>query len=260
MELRRGKDRFCHEGSVASRRPAARILAAAVIAASLSFSACGRGYYAREPESVIYNENNRTELSAEQLGFARGATMPEEAAQMMRSRGLTHVVENTNVSGASGSVGALIADYQAVLHIFRNRRYEQSIRLDMTPGELPYGYALRVADTGDGRKVIMALIRDAAGTGNARMALVPYAEGRAGEPVYVDMGAMVRRHEGMQFPLFVGYDLVQGVTFIARDRNGIPWENGYLLTWDGTGLRSSPVPFDTLMGCDCVRGWAEGRQ
>jgi hypothetical protein len=130
---------------------------------------------------------------------------------------------------------------------------------------LPQRYALRVAER-RGEKIIMALVRDAAGIEPAMMVFVPYSSndtggnGTPGRPAYINISDLERRHNGMQDPLFVGYDLQAGITFIARDSEGVPWENGYLISWDGRSLGKTPVPFSELVMCDCVRSWAEGQE
>lgn len=241
---------------------AARGIAASSLLNSLG---CGPGLYTREPEHVIYLENNHARLSAAELGFREGETDPDEAADIMRQRGLTHVVLDTNTSINARinrySVSALTADYQHNLHIFRNRKYEQTVDLEIPTAERPHRYALRVTDY-QGKKMVLALIRDAItdvrgfGVEPPRMALIPYEEGAVGEIMYSQLRSLERRNGGLQYPLFVGYDLDAGITFIARDKRGRPWEDGYIVTWDGERLRGRPVGFLELMQCDCVGQWA----
>jgi hypothetical protein len=237
----------------------------AALALSAAPAGCARSFYAVAPERATDLGNEFDTLTPEQLGFVRGGTTLDDAIRTMGGRGMTHVTENTNASSNSAVVSVVGADFQYILHIFRNRRYEQSIRLDLGTAELPQRYALRVAER-MGEKIIMALVRDAAGIEPAMMVFIPYSSnstgsnGTLGRPVYVNMSDLERRHNGMQDPLFVGYDLQAGITFIARDREGVPWETGYLLSWDGRNLGKAPVPFSDLMMCDCVRSWAERQE
>jgi hypothetical protein len=221
--------------------------------------ACTRTYYARTPERAVELGNSYDSLSAAQLGFTSGETSLEDAVSRMQRQGLTHIAQNINVSADGGTLSVLTADFQHSIHIFRNRRYEQSVRLAITLGELPQRYELRVADYSGG-KVIMALVRDAVEVEPPRLALIPYSNGVAGTVSYVNLREMERNNGGMQNPIFVGYDLNMGITFMARDRNGVPWENGYIISWDGSRLSEQPVPFMQLMKCDCIRDWAEARQ
>lgn len=239
--------------------------AGVVFASSLllteSNQGCTRELFARAPETVVYLENNHTNLSAQDLGFRQGETTPEEAAGIMRNRGLTHVVLDTNTHLNDGNLSALSADYQHSIHLFRDGRYDQGVELDIARGEQPHRYALRVADYGN-KKMIMVLIRDALmdldgfGMEAPRLALVPYKDGVVGEVKYSQLRELERQQGGMQYPLFVGYDLDGGITFIARDTRGLPWDEGYIITWDGGRLRGRPVAFFELMQCDCVGEWA----
>jgi len=237
---------------------AAAFALAGAASLGLAGSGCARNFYSRPPERATELGNAFDTLSAEQLGFVRGRTRLEDAMAQMRRRGMTHVVENTNASAAGGAVSALSADFQYLLHIFRNRTYEQSVRLDFGNAELPQRYLLRVADYG-AQKMIMALARDAAGFEPPMLMIAPYANGTVGRISAVNLSDLELAHNGMQDPIFVGYDLRgDGITFIARDRTGTPWENGYIISWDGRTLRKTPVPFSQLIMCDCIRGWAEG--
>ena len=216
---------------------------------------CNRRYYARNPESVVFNENNRRNLSAQELGFVRGQTTPIDAEYEMGRRGLTHIAKDTNVTGNT-RIDALAADYQHSVHIFLNGKYETSVELDIERGEYPHRYALRVANVpGDGF-MVMALMRDAVGIEPTRLAVAPFADGTAGEVFYVDFSGLERENNGLERPLFVGYDLGLGITFIARDRDGVPWENGYIIRWENRRMTKRPVPFTDLMKCSCVSDWA----
>ncbi|MFH0884552.1 MAG: hypothetical protein V1861_02485 [Candidatus Micrarchaeota archaeon] len=235
-----------------------RFFLAGVAALALAGSGCTQAFYSRPPERVTQLGNAFDTLSAEQLGFVRGQTSLEDAMGIMRSQGMTHVVENTNVAMGGATISVLSADFQYLLHIFRNRTYEQSIRLGFRNAELPQRYLLRVADYG-GQKAIVALARDAAGFEPPMLIIVPYANGTVGSVSSVSLSELEQRHNGMQSPIFVGYDLRgDGITFIARDRTGTPWENGYIISWDGSTLRKRPVPFSELIMCDCIRDWAQG--
>jgi hypothetical protein len=220
--------------------------------------ACPRSYYSIPPERATELGNMFDTLSPEQLGFVRDWTNLDDAIQILRERGMTHVAENTNAPEGGRGISALTADFQHLIHIFRGRRYEQSIRLDLPAGELPMRYLLRVADY-DGGLAIVALARDAAGFEPARLAIIPYSTMGAGEVSFADLSDLERRHNGMQDPIFVGYSLQDGITFIARDNEGVPWNYGYIISWDGSALRKRPVAFSELMMCDCIRGWAEGQ-
>jgi hypothetical protein len=242
----------------APRKPWGRLFLAGAAALAIAGAGCARTYYSRPPERATALGNTFDTLSPAQLGFVQGQTRLEDAMGMMRSRGMTHVTENTNAAMRGTVVSVLSADFQYFLHIFRNRTYEQSVRLDFRNAELPQRYLLRVADYGE-QKAIVALARDAAGFEPPVLFIVPYANGTAGRVSTVSLSDLEREHNGMQYPIFVGYDLRgDGLTFIARDRAGTPWENGYIISWDGSALRKRPVPFSQLIMCDCIRGWAEG--
>jgi len=231
--------------------------------AVLAEPGCTRDFYGRAPETVVYVDNNHANLSATELGFRQGETTQEEAVRTMEGKGLTHVVEDINVpiGGEGETVSAVMADFQHSVHIFLDRRYDESVELDIERGEMPHRYTLRVADYEDG-KIILVLIRDAIrdlegySIEPIRLALVPYSNGETGEPSYSDLSSLEREREGLQYPLFVGYDLEGGVTFIARDKKGMPWEQGYIISFDGSRLHWQPVSFIELMQCDCVGDWA----
>jgi hypothetical protein len=229
-------------------------------AALLLAAAAGcRGLYSREPESVVFNQNNRANLSAQELGFVRGQTTLLDAEYGMEQRELTHIAKDTNVTGDK-RIDALTADYQHSVHIFVDGKYERSLELEIARGEFPHRYALRVANIpGDGF-LVMVLIRDAIEIEPTRLFMVPYSGGEFEEPLRADLTELENRHNGLERPLFVGYDLGFGITFIARDRDGIPWENGYIIKWEDGRITKRPVPFLELMQCSCVSDWAEGNE
>jgi hypothetical protein len=237
------------------RREFLRIGATLLLAAA---AGC-RGFYSCPTESVVFNQNNRRNLSAQELGFVRGETSYPDAEYEMERRGLTHIAKDTNVTG-DARISALTADYQHYVHIFVDGKYETSLELEIAQGEYPHRYALRVANIpGDGF-LVMALIRDAIGIEPTRLFMVPYSNGEFGEPLRADLTGLENEHNGLQRPLFVGYDLGEGITFIARDREGVPWENGYILRWENGQITKRPVPFLELMQCSCVSDWAEGNE
>ena len=214
-----------------------------------------RGLYSSAPENVVFNQNNRRNLSAQELGFVRGETSYLEAEYEMERQGLTHIAKDTNVTGST-RIDALTADYQHSVHIFVDGKYETSVELGIVRGEYPHRYALRVANIpGDGF-MIMALIRDAIGVEATRFRMIRFENGAVGESTTVDLSEIEQENNGLERPLFVGYDLGLGITFIARDREGVPWENGYIISWENGRMVRRPVPFIELMQCSCVSDWA----
>lgn len=185
----------------------------------------------------------------------RGQTTYVDAEYEMEARGLTHIAKDANVTGDT-RIDVLTADYQHSLHIFVDGKYETSVELGIAQGEYPHRYALRVANIPEDGFLIMALIRDAIGVEPTRLFMVPYSNGEFGEPRTEDLSRLERENNGLQRPLFVGYDLGFGITFIARDRDGVPWENGYIIKWEDGRITRSPVPFSKLMECSCVSDWA----
>lgn len=227
------------------------------LVASLAFSTIAgcRGLYSRPTESVVFNQNNRVNLSAQELGFVRGETTLLDAEYGMGRRGLTHIAKDTNVTGDK-RIDALTADFQHSVHIFVDGKYERSLELEIAQGEFPHRYALRVANIpGDGF-LVMVLIRDAIEVEPTRLFMAPYSNGEFGEPLRADLTELENEHNGLERPLFVGYDLGFGITFIARDREGVPWENGYIIKWEGGRITKRPVSFMELMQCSCVSDWA----
>lgn len=251
-------------GKEAQNRPAhapkrknlfwARVVLVASLALS-TIAGCSRRYYSREPEAVIFNDANRRDLSAQELGLVRGQTKILDAEYAMERRGLTHIAKDTNITGDT-RIEALTADYQHSVHVFVNGKYEASLDLGIEVGEYPHRYAVRVANIpGDGFMVI-ALIRDAVGIEPTRLVMVPYSGGEFGEPHREDLTGLERENGGLERSLFVGYDLGEGITFIARDSNGIPWENGYIIKWEDGRITKGAIPFAELMQCSCVSDWA----
>jgi len=229
-----------------------------VLVASLAFSTiagCSRQYYSREPEIVVFNASNRRSLSAQELGFVRGQTSYLDAEYEMERRGLTHIAKDTNITGNT-RIDVFTADYQHSVHIFVGGKYETSVELEIAQGEYPHRYALRVANIpGDGF-LIMALIRDAIGIEPTRIQMIRFENGTIGESITADLSALAQENNGLERPLFVGYDLGLGITFIARDREGVPWENGYIIKWENGRITKRAVPFSELMQCSCVSDWA----
>ncbi|MCX6768839.1 MAG: hypothetical protein NTY83_03315 [Candidatus Micrarchaeota archaeon] len=230
------------------------------LAASLALSplaGCSRSFYSRAPESVVFNQNNRINLSARELGFVRGQTTPTDAEYEMERRGLTHIAKDTNVTGST-RIDVLTADYQHSVHIFVGGKYETGVELDIERGEYPHRYVLRVANIpGDGF-LIMVLIRDAIEIEPTRIEMIRFENGTIGERITADLSGLENEHNGLERPLFVGYDLWLGIKYNARDREGVPWENGYIVKWENGGMVIRPVPFIELMQCSCVSDWAAG--
>ncbi len=218
---------------------------------------CTPAFYSITPERIAFNDRNSRDLTAESLGLREGETTMERAVEAMRERGLTNIETNSYYESGR-SFGLLIADYQTAVHVFRNGRYSRTVGLGIGPGLLPHRYAIRAAYR-EGADIAVVLVRDAAGIEEPRLSLVSFPPGEAPAVDTKSLARLSRRHGGMQYPLFVGYDIGAGITFIARDAGGTPWENGYIVSYDGSTLRVRPVPFMELMQCSCVHDWARGQ-
>lgn len=242
-----------------TRREFLRAGAALLAGAALAPLAGCRDFYARAPESILINQHNRNSLSAQELGFVRGRTTYVDAEYEMEERGLTNIAKDANITGST-RIDVLTADYQHSVHIFVDGKYETSVELGIAQGEYPHRYALRVANIPEDGFMIMALVRDAMGAGPTRLRMICFDNGAVGESTTIDLTETERENNGLARPLFVGYDLGFGITFIARDKNGVPWENGYIIRWEGGRLIKDPVPFLQLMQCDCVSDWASGNE
>ena len=197
-------------------------------------------------------------LSAVELGLIPGRTSFDDAKAEMARRGIAGIVESTNTFGER-SFRALTGTRQDSIHIFRGGAYEQSIQVNISAGTMPV-YTLRVANHGE-QVMIVALTRDANAylesppPPSARLAIVPYGENGPASPIYFDLRELERENRGMQQPLLVGYDLKDGITFIAADNRGLAWAEGYILSFDGTELHRRPVGIEELAGCSCVMDW-----
>jgi len=77
---------------------------------------------------------------------------------------------------------------------------------------------------------------------------------------------IARAHGGLTRPLFVGYDLEDGVLMVARDGQGAIWRDAYFVRlheppYAGAGrarLRLERVALEDAWRCDCVARYVGG--
>lgn len=202
-------------------------------------------------------------ISAEELGFIPGATTLDEAIARMSSRGILNIIQDTNAATGDGrTLTALAADRQESVHVFRGLVYERSIPLALPHSGMSQVLAIKPANYG-GNITIMVMASDMRSTADKSipekpvLAFLPYGTNHL--PAVEDISGLQRTHGGIFRPLFVGYDLDFTITFVARDNNGLPWDNGYLVGFNGRNATFLERSFSELYwGCDCIRKWADG--
>ncbi|MBI5547992.1 MAG: hypothetical protein HY901_29265 [Deltaproteobacteria bacterium] len=214
---------------------------------------CGTLLAVQEPLRI----GNWADLDERQLSLVRGRTTLQQAEQAMHRLGLTGVRSDTYVGDGSRMVSALSADFQTRVHLFENDRYQRSLAVG-SGGELPFGYALRVARSGDGL-ILVALYRDprlvtdaSASANGPRLGLFVEGEGGFELAKTLPLDALASAHQGLTSPLFVGHDFGEGVIFLARDREGRLWEHAYLMTLKRGELALQPLSLDEAARCSCV--------
>ncbi|HEY3447388.1 MAG TPA: hypothetical protein VGK67_13535, partial [Myxococcales bacterium] len=185
-------------------------------------------------EREVLHLGNWNNLSPSELGLAAEASSVEQAEAAARAQGLAGLRTDTYV-GPGLLVSALSADFQTRVHVFENDRYVQSValRCGSTP---PYGTLVRFAGSDEGL-LLLALYRSPADlvadvpAGRGPRMDVFVRRGRTFEFARtVSLDALAAENGGMTSPLFVGHDLVEGVIFLARDRDGVVWKSAYLMS------------------------------
>lgn len=198
------------------------------------------------------------DLSPEALGLQPGVTSADDAKASLLSHGLTGITRASFAREKGEPVEVLGADYQTRLHLFRNGRYEASLRLP-TQGLPPYGIALGLGEAG-ASDLLLVLYRDPLARTEEPPVLLSYrlSAGRYDLVARSTFDSLVKKHGGMTSPLLVGSDLTNGVMLVARDKDGALWETSYLVRFDGAGVVLEPKPITDALRCSCVRAYAMG--
>ena len=198
------------------------------------------------------------DVGAEQLGLEPGVTSSATAKQQMRARGLTGLAYDATVrEGVELSV--LGADFQRRLHLFKNDRYWQSVRLPQGTGP-SYGLELRFA--GNEQQLMLLAVQQppiaSAGTEDVLTVFeVTLDKVQAGwqRP----LSDLVKKNGGMSHPHLVGSSLVDGVLLVARDAEGALWDESYVFKLPTQGdWTVTPRLMSESMRCSCVRKYAAG--
>lgn len=231
----------------------------------------------REPMRI----GNTADLSPEALGLRHGATRLDEARDRLRAAGLTGIVSDEFVAPApspidSGQVLAVLAaDYQSRIHVFRDGRYDTSLRLPVD-GALPYGFVLRLG-ADEKSTMLLVLHRDPLGrptqppellsyrwlSGEAPEEEVddPYASQSAVGPRFelaqrTSLADIARSHRGMTHPILVGTTFTEGALLFARDEQGRIWDKGYLVRSKAGTVELDAMPWAKAMRCSCVQNYS----
>ena len=214
---------------------------------------------------------NADDVSPESLGLVRGTTTLAHARDSMRSRGITGIVDDTFASAGSPWVSVLAADYQSHLHLFDHDRYAGSLAVARS-GDVPYAYAVRIA-AHRGTLYVLALYNDprswtshADDASGPRITVFVRRGGRFERSGRKSLTKIARAHGGPTRPLFVGYDLEDGVLMVARDGQGAIWRDAYFVRlheppYAGAGrarLRLERVALEDAWRCDCVARYVGG--
>lgn len=219
------------------------------------------GLYARVEQPLRIQ--NPDDLAAEDLELEIGSTTLSEAVGRMRALGLTGVRRTQFQKGDSTELSAIAADYQTRVHIFEDERYSHSVQLATTT-TLPYEYGLRFVV--DGERTILLVLYDDPLRWTARrsqaqgpwLTTVARESGRFQQRSRMRIGGLAGARSGAAQPLFVGYDLEEGLLLYARDREGRPWRDAYMLRSDAGRIAVAPVPFLDAVRCSCIQDYLDG--
>ncbi len=242
--------------------PFAKIFSASAVAASLVLPGCGL----MRQEPMRLNPEAMMSIDADDLGFVKGRTEADDARKMMEARGLTGIVRESGVY-MDKTLEVIASDYQPELHLFESGTYQRSIPLK-TDGVPPYGFGLRLA-TSEGKTYLLALYRDPLDM------VKSFDHGMPVEPPRIDifqltedsfrrkgrlrLSKISKTHGGLNDPLFVGHNLEDGITLLARGSNGAIWGKAYHLKLvkneDGRmRLRITGWdPLSVVAKCSCVQ-------
>lgn len=205
---------------------------------------------------------NWSDLTAQQLGLAAGASSVSQAESSARALGLTGLRTDTFV-GDGLLLGALSADFQTRVHLFEGDRYVQSVAL-RSGGTPPYGTVARLARSDEGVLLLALYLSPSDLVAGLPAGLGPRLDvflRRAGAFDFVRtvrLDHLVAQNGGLTSPFFVGHDLSEGILFLARDRGGAVWKSAYLLSMAKGAARFEPLPLEEAARCSCVVDYLYG--
>jgi len=206
---------------------------------------------------------NANDLSARELGFSKGETTTQSALEIMQKKELTGIIKDTASFESGVHLDFITADYQSRIHLFKNLKYARSIDF-RSDAVLPYGYAVRAASV-ENRVYLLVLYRDAFAMTNQKIAaaaptvsVLRFDEASFNEEGKISLKAIEEANEGLTRPVFVGYDLSQGVLLVARNSEGEIWTHGYFFKLKDNALQLDPVPIDQAAQCSCVQKYLTG--
>jgi hypothetical protein len=201
--------------------------------------------------------SNLEDASPAALGLEPGSTLQAAALASMSARGLTGVVSTTDELFGLGAVGA---DFQRSVHVFRRGRYWTSVRLDAGVG---YGLALGFARQGS-RRFLLVVQQDPLDRpgGSDRLTVFEVDEAEPFEPVRivdrVSLSELAARHEGLSRPHLVGSSLEDGVLLLGRDREGRVWDESFVVRLESEKVVFTPRALSDAARCGCVVDYIRG--
>jgi len=207
---------------------------------------------------------NPGSINRNDLGFVKGETTMEEAETIMQEKQMTGITKDEFAASPEKAYGFITADYQTRVHVFENFRYRESVELHPNSA-IPYGFALRAAAVGE-KVMLMALYRDPIaqvsrrGNGNPpRIDAFLLDDKGISRASTLSFERIAKENGGMSFPLFVGYDLSEGVIFVARSNEGETWKNAYILRYGRGELRAEPISVFVAAGCPSILSYMNGK-
>ncbi len=231
--------------------------------AALTLTACTSALLPTVPEPLRLS--HLEDVRAEDLAFVPAQTTLVEAEAALSKR-VTGVTKSTGsvVLGSSSQpeeLAVIGGDFQRSLHLFRNGRYWQSEAL---PADAPaYGLALGVAQRGG--DALLLVVQQSPLDGASGNRLLMYAASERGIELRASrtLDDLAADNGGMSHPRLIGRDIEDGVLLIARDDDGILWDDTYVFSAgdvsSGGGLRVVARPLSESIRCSCVRGYVAGK-
>jgi len=201
-----------------------------------------------------YEDVRQTDLSADSLGLRRGVSKLDDVKESLRKRASNVVsAQGLDAKGGNAMIEALSADGMAQLLIFKNNKFEKALPVGCEKGTNTKMY-LHVAKT-EGTNAVIVVSQEIRSRGIPSVIVVLDRDPPKRYAIAYDF--FPEWFKGVVDPLMVGGDLDKdGVTFVARGENHLPWDNALILKCDGKKVEVRQVSMqEAAQGCECIGEW-----
>lgn len=186
-----------------------------------------------------------------------GVSTLDETVEKLKKRGVSNITKARGLDAKNDNItiDAVTGDNFYHVLLFRNKVFHRALNIGADEGTATRIY-LHVAKA-EGSNAIIVISPDLQHEFSSVVAVLLDKESPKRYFISTSYFPEWVRYRGMSDPLINGTDLDgNGVTFVARGVDGMPWDKALVLRCDGKGLpQVTSIDMQKILHCDCIVDW-----